>query len=84
MKIVRIYTTTNCGFCVAAKRLCVQNSLPFEEIDLTYNHELRQRLSEENGHYRTVPMIFIGDRFIGGFTELDRLKRTGELDLALK
>jgi glutaredoxin 3 len=83
MKNVRIYTTTNCGYCVAAKRLCQQKGIPFEEIDLTHNYDLRQKLSEENGFYRTVPMIFIGDQFIGGFTELDHLRKTGALDSAL-
>jgi glutaredoxin 3 len=79
MKTIRIYTTTNCSYCVAAKRLCQQLGLPFEEIDLTENHELRASLSAQNGHYRTVPMIFIDDAFIGGFTELDQMRRAGKL-----
>ena len=79
MKTIRIYTTTNCGYCVAAKRLCDQRSLPYTEIDLTENDELRSTLSAQNGHYRTVPMIFIDDVFIGGFTELDQMRRSGKL-----
>ena len=79
MKTVRIYTTTNCAYCVAAKRLCDQLKLPYEEIDLTHNHELRAKVSAENGHYRTVPMIFIDNVFIGGFTELDQMRRSGKL-----
>jgi glutaredoxin 3 len=79
MKTVRIYTTTNCTYCVAAKRLCDQLKLPYEEIDLTQNHELRAKVSAENGHYRTVPMIFIDNVFIGGFTELDQMRRSGKL-----
>lgn len=79
MKTVRIYTTTNCTYCVAAKRLCDQLKLPYEEIDLTQNHELRAKVSAENDHYRTVPMIFIDNVFIGGFTELDQMRRSGKL-----
>jgi len=79
MKKVQIYSTTSCPFCISAKRLLDQLSVPFEEIDLTDNHELRTKISEENGHYRTVPMIFIHGEFIGGFRELDNLNRNGEL-----
>ena len=79
MTRVRIFSTISCPYCVAAKRLLDQLSVPYEEIDLTNNPTLRSKISAENGHYRTVPMIFIGDDFIGGFRELDGLHKAGEL-----
>lgn len=79
MQEIRVYTTVTCGYCGAAKRLLSQRGLPFVEIDLTNNPELRSRLSQENNGYRTVPMIFIGQRFIGGFDDLNALDRRGEL-----
>jgi glutaredoxin len=36
-------------------------------------------LSEENGHYRTIPMIFIDGKFIGGFSDLQALQKQGRL-----
>jgi glutaredoxin 3 len=79
MQEIVVYTTPVCAYCVAAKRLLAQRGLTFKEIDLQKQPELRQRLSDENGGYRTVPMIFIGKTFVGGFDELADLDRTGRL-----
>jgi glutaredoxin 3 len=81
---VTLYTTPSCGFCVAAKRLLGQKNIPFKEVGLADKPELRQRLSQENGGYRTVPMIFIGEEFIGGFDELNALSQSGGLDAKLQ
>lgn len=69
MPKVVIYTTSFCSYCQSAKRFFEQKGWNYEEIDLTNNPELRQELSVKNS-WRTVPMIFIDDEFIGGFTEL--------------
>jgi glutaredoxin 3 len=79
MREVKIYTTQFCSFCVQAKRLLAQLKLPYEEIGLDDKPELRQKLSEENRGYRTVPMIFIDGQFIGGYTELLALQKQGKL-----
>lgn len=76
---IRVYTTSYCGYCEQAKRLLKSLRLPFEEISLEDQDELRTRLSSENGGWRTVPMIFIGDEFIGGYTELAKLHQTKTL-----
>lgn len=69
MKKVVIYTTQYCSFCDSAKRFFEQKGWNYEEIDLTSDHDLRQELSEKYS-WRTVPMIFIDDEFVGGFTDL--------------
>lgn len=79
MQEITLYTTPFCGYCQAAKRLLGQKGLAYKEVDLEQDPELRVRLSAENGGYRTVPMIFIGNEFIGGFNELSNLERTGAL-----
>lgn len=81
-KTITVYTTDYCPFCVNAKTLLQRLELPFTEVNLENNHELRMRLSQENNGWRTVPMIFIGDHFVGGFTELKSLHdRDGLKDL---
>lgn len=82
MKPVRVYTTRICGYCHAAKRLLDQKGVPYEEIDVSTDHETRMWLVETSGQ-RTVPQIFIGDEPIGGFTELRGLAMSGELDRKL-
>ena len=79
MQDITIYVTTNCPYCVSAKRLLTSRGYPFKEIDLTHNMELRETLSRENQGYRTVPMIFIGTKFIGGFDNLAQLDQSGKL-----
>jgi glutaredoxin 3 len=78
MSAVKIYTTPICGYCVMAKRLLSSRGIPYEEINAAAQPELRDWLIEATGQ-RTVPQIFIHDRSIGGFTELNALDRQGQL-----
>lgn len=82
MSTVRIYTTRTCGYCYAAKDLLEQKRVPFEEIDVSNDPEKRAWLRDATGRH-TVPQIFIDGRAIGGFTDLERLEQTGELDRLL-
>ena len=80
MKDIKIYSTDYCSYCMQAKSMLDRLDIPFEEIDLTDNPELRMKLSQENNGYRTVPMIFIDGEFIGGYNELRQLHQTGKLN----
>jgi glutaredoxin 3 len=73
-----LYTTRVCPYCVAAKRLLTSLRLPFEEVDLTHDPELRARLSDATG-WRTVPMVFVEGRLVGGYDDLQALSRAGGL-----
>lgn len=75
---IRIYTTTYCGYCQAAKRLLSQRGIPFEEVDCTNDPDTRKWLVEQSGQ-RTVPQIFIGGVPVGGYSELSALDRGGKL-----
>jgi glutaredoxin 3 len=79
MAEVTVYTTTYCPYCIRAKRLLAQKGIAFQEIDVTDDEELRQRMVTESGGRRTVPQIFIGGKSIGGYEELAALEQTGEL-----
>jgi glutaredoxin 3 len=79
MPDVRIFTTRFCPYCFAAKRLLGTLGIEYAETHLDNDPELRQRLGRENGGWKTVPMVFIGDRFVGGFSELSDLHESGRL-----
>ena len=79
MAAVTVYTTPYCSFCFAVKRLLDQAGIAFDEVSLAGRPELRRDLSQANGGWRTVPMVFIGGRFVGGFVETRALERSGEL-----
>ena len=80
---VTIYTTSYCPYCTRAKNLLVQKKIAFREIDVTNDQAGRDEIEEKTG-WMTVPMIFIGDDFIGGFDELNALEQSGELDKKLQ
>ena len=81
MKIV-IYTTSYCPFCDAAKNLLKSLNIEFNEVDLTDNLEERLEISTKY-NWRTVPLILINNKLIGGFDELNNLNNNGELESLL-
>ena len=80
---VRIYTKQNCPFCVRAKHLLGKKGVAYEEIDIEARDDLRLWLAETTGQ-KTVPQIFVGERSLGGFSDLDALDREGKLDPILR
>lgn len=79
MAHIRIYTTRWCGYCVRAKALLDGRAIPYEEVSLDHDPAFRQKLFDLTGGW-TVPQIVVGDRSIGGYTELWKLDRVGELE----
>ena len=80
MAPITLYTTPSCGYCQAAKRLLAVRGFAYTEIDVASDRALRQRVSREQGDYPTVPMIFVGEHFIGGYDQLAMLDGTGALE----
>lgn len=83
MSSVRVYSKSNCPYCVRAKALLTKKGVSFEEIDVERDDGLRTWLVEATGQ-RTVPQIFVGDRSLGGFSDVDALDREGKLDPILR
>ena len=83
MSKVVVYKSRFCGYCTAAIRfLQNEKKQEVEVIDLSTNHTKRMELVQQTGH-RTVPLIFIGETFVGGYDEMIALERKGELDSLL-
>ena len=82
MKKVIIYTTEYCPYCHRAKDLLAKKKISFQEVDVTHNDAKRDELEEKTG-WMTVPMIFIGDEFVGGYDDLYALEKAGKLDAKL-
>lgn len=83
MPQITLYTSTICSFCQNAKRLLQEKGFDYKEIDLSQNIKKREELSIKHS-WRTVPMIFIDNEFIGGFQELVTLNTSGELENKMK
>ncbi len=67
-----IYEKPNCGYCVRAKKLLQDNGLEYETISAVEQREtLIKRVKSSTGvPPKTVPQIYLGDKYIGGYTEL--------------
>ena len=84
MPPVEIYTTRYCPYCVAAKALLKRKDIPFTEIDVSGDYQLRQKMVERANGRMTVPQIFIGKTHVGGSDELHALEAAKKLDLLLE
>ena len=82
MARVEMYTTTWCGYCIRAKHLLESKGVEYEEINLDDDPGFRQKLLDLTGGW-TVPQILVDGRPIGGYTELWRLDKSGQLDQQL-
>lgn len=79
MSRIVLYTTQNCPFCQQAEHLLSRrNAGPITKIQVDQIPGQMQKMIRLTGR-RTVPQIYIGDRHIGGYSDLAELDRTGEL-----
>jgi len=74
-----IYTTPTCPYCIRAKDLFKEMGVEYEEKNVLDNQEEHSKLAEKY-NWMTVPMIFIGDEFVGGYDDLAKLKAEGKLE----
>lgn len=82
---ITIYTKKSCQFCVKAKNLLENKGVDIstlEEIRVDLNQDALQEMMQKTNR-RTVPQIWIGDRWIGGFDDLSALDKSGELNKLL-
>ena len=83
MPKIILYSKAHCPYCEGAKQLLQEKGVAFQEIDVTDDEKKLAELVKRTNH-QTIPQIFIGGKFIGGFQELQALDESGELDRLLK
>jgi len=64
----KIYTQSNCVFCIKAKHLLSKKGLKYQEIDI--NEDPNDKLVLKQLNLKTVPQIWRDDVHIGGYKEL--------------
>ncbi|TQV81282.1 GrxA family glutaredoxin [Exilibacterium tricleocarpae] len=66
-----IFGRQGCGFCVQAQAILDQRQLPYRYVDIHKAGISREDLATTIGReVKTVPQIFHGQTYIGGFTDL--------------
>ena len=81
MSRIRVFGNNSCAYCGAARMLLTRKGVKFEDI-LIDDAEKREQMVAESGR-TSVPQVFIGERHVGGFEELNELEKSGELDKLL-
>lgn len=78
MTTITLYSTQTCPYCVQAENLLKRKGLPYNKILVDQSQE-EFLIMVNCSARRSVPQIFIGERHVGGFTDLLALEQTGEL-----
>ena len=79
MAKVLMYSTAICPYCVMAERLLrARGVAEIEKVRVDLEPAKRLEMMEKT-HRRTVPQIFIGSVYVGGFDDLSALDRAGKL-----
>ena len=84
MKKVIIYTGPMCNYCSAAKHLLNKKKVNYTEFDIAVDSSKRQEMQEKTNGARTIPQIFIGETYVGGYQELKALEVQGKLNTLLE
>ena len=71
MSDVTVYTTEPCSFCARVKGLLKASGVEFSEVNLSKDAEGRMELVKLTG-MMSFPQVVVGDRLIGGFSEVQQ------------
>ena len=77
--MIKIYSTSWCPSCNAAKQLLTSKGMEYEEISIEEIDMSREQLAELTGGM-SVPQIVINDTNIGGFDNLMMMNQSGKLE----
>lgn len=78
MANVTLYKKNPCPYCDRALTFLREKGIQADVIDLTDNLDELDRIKNETG-WRTVPIIMIDGKLIGGYTDLKALDEEGKL-----
>jgi glutaredoxin 3 len=79
---VVVYGRSSCGYCRRARELLARKGVAYTEIDVENVSGARAQMQQRSGR-NTVPQIFVGDRHLGGYDDIEALDIRGELDSIL-
>ena len=83
MAEVEIYTNRGCGACVRAKQLLDKKGISYEEKKLGKSKKIDREFSIRTRGAKSIPQIFIDNHWIGGFDDLVKYDKDGELNWRL-
>ncbi len=83
MNDIEIYTLPVCPYCNKAKKLLQSLKLEYNEHDISGDEEkMRAELQKKFNlpQLATVPQIVVNGKYVGGYTDLENMYKSGKLD----
>ena len=80
---ITLYTTRYCPYCIRARELLDHKGAEYQDLAVDDDPRLRGEMMTRSGR-GTVPQIWIGERHIGGYDDMQLLERQGQLDELLE
>lgn len=80
MPSIKIFSTKSCRYCILAKTYFNENGLEYTEVDLTNQPDEIDKIKTATGH-RTVPIILVNDKVVGGYSDMIAQIESGTLKL---
>jgi len=65
-----VWSKPNCGYCVKSKSLLKNKGIEYEEKNIAEGHDIQEMLTLVP-NARTMPQIWIDDKHIGGYDQLE-------------
>ena len=78
MPEVTVYSGSFCGFCQQVTSLLERRGIRYTEVSVEDHPGLREKLLARSGR-RTLPQVYVGERYVGGADEIRALDASGEL-----
>lgn len=83
MNTVTMYSSASCGYCQSAEHfLKLKGITKIDKILVDQEPGSREVMVQKTGR-RTVPQIYVGSFYVGGFDDLTTLDKAGKLDALL-
>ena len=76
--MLKIYTKNYCHYCEKAKNLLTELGINYKEYDITSKPEEIEKLHKISG-MMTVPQIFVGEKCLGGYSDIEKMHQAGTL-----
>lgn len=77
---VEIYTWDTCPYCQRAVALLDSKGIKYTRYRIDGDEEARAKMAVRTSGKKSVPQIFIDNKYIGGSDDLYALDAKGELD----
>jgi glutaredoxin 3 len=78
-----VFSTTYCGYCTKAKKLLKQQEVPYQEIMIdelvAQDAEALSDCLYAKSERRTVPIIYMHNKRVGGYGELLQMQKNDTL-----